>query len=93
MLLFFEIAFGICIGCKVCNAFNKDKAQLCPGGVCEVEPVRGVGGNWAQAAVLLPFDRLIGAAKVIVANQRCEVPDFTKALGHEKKWKLHDNCK
>lgn len=36
VLLFFESAFGICVGCKIYNLFNKEKAQLCPGGVCEV---------------------------------------------------------
>lgn len=36
ILLFFETAFGICIGCKIYNLFNKEKAQLCPGGVCEI---------------------------------------------------------
>ena len=25
--------------------------------------------------------------------ERCKVPDFAKALGHEEKWKLHNNCK
>ncbi len=38
-LMFFETAFGICLGCKLYNVFNKEKAQLCPGGVCEV-PIR-----------------------------------------------------
>lgn len=33
LLLFFETAFGICIGCKIYNLFNPEKAQLCPGGV------------------------------------------------------------
>lgn len=37
MLLFFETAFGICIGCKLFNLFNKEKAQLCPGNVCEIK--------------------------------------------------------
>lgn len=36
VLLFCESAFGICVGCKIYNLFNKKKAQLCPGGVCEV---------------------------------------------------------
>src|SRR5512140_2821515 len=35
VLLFFESAFGICIGCKVYNLFNREQAQLCPGGVCD----------------------------------------------------------
>lgn len=25
--------------------------------------------------------------------ERCKVPEFAKALGHEEKWKLHNNCK
>jgi hypothetical protein len=25
--------------------------------------------------------------------ERCKVPDFAKAIGHEEKWKLHNNCK
>jgi hypothetical protein len=24
--------------------------------------------------------------------ERCKVPEFAKALGHEDKWKLHNNC-
>lgn len=43
LLLFFETAFGICIGCKLYNLFNKEKAQLCPGNVCAVkdrEPIQ-----------------------------------------------------
>lgn len=119
VLLFFETAFGICIGCKVYNWFNKDKAQLCPGGVCEVEPARGVGGTWAHGAVVLAFIGLVGAWASHVATSdpyaqvvtptvsipavqapvdaaeagRCKVPDFAKAMGHEEKWKLHNNCK
>lgn len=31
VLLFFETALGICIGCKIYNWFHKDKAHLCPG--------------------------------------------------------------
>ncbi|NQX82772.1 MAG: DUF4395 domain-containing protein [Flavobacteriaceae bacterium] len=36
IFLFFETAFGICIGCKLYRIFNKKKAQYCPGEVCEV---------------------------------------------------------
>lgn len=36
VLLFSESAFGICIGCKIFNAIYKEKATLCPGGVCEI---------------------------------------------------------
>lgn len=36
LLLFFETAFGICVGCKIYNAIWPGQAQLCPGGVCGV---------------------------------------------------------
>lgn len=118
VLLFFETAFGICLGCKVYNAFHKDQAQLCPGGVCEFVPARGAGGTWRQGAVVLAFAGSVAAWTVHVAGndpyarpqpettvssaapavdaaeaERCKVPDFAKAMGHEEKWKLHNNCK
>lgn len=36
-LFFLETAFGICVGCKIYNFFNKEKAQLCPGGACKIK--------------------------------------------------------
>lgn len=36
ILLFFETAFGICVGCKIYNMIYREKAKLCPGGVCEI---------------------------------------------------------
>lgn len=35
--LFFESAFGICLGCLFYNLFYKEKAQHCPGEICEVK--------------------------------------------------------
>ena len=35
VFLFFESAFGICLGCKVYALFNKGKTQYCPGEVCD----------------------------------------------------------
>jgi hypothetical protein len=118
VLLFFETAFGICIGCKVYNAFNKEQAQFCPGGVCAFEAQHGAGGTWAHGAVVLAFVGVVGAWTIHVLDndpyarasapvamapaapgtvdaaevERCKVPDFAKALGHEDKWKLHNYC-
>lgn len=36
VFLFFESAFGICLGCKFYSLFYKEKAQYCPGEVCDV---------------------------------------------------------
>jgi hypothetical protein len=37
IFLFFESAFGICLGCKFYPLFFKNKVQYCPGEVCEVK--------------------------------------------------------
>ena len=37
ILMFFETAFGICIGCKLYSLFNKEKAQYCPGEICDIK--------------------------------------------------------
>lgn len=34
IFLFFEAAFGICLGCKFYSMVYKEKAQYCPGEVC-----------------------------------------------------------
>jgi len=35
--LFFESVFGICLGCLFYNMFYKEKAQHCPGEICDVK--------------------------------------------------------
>ena len=55
-LMFFESAFGICLACKVYNLFARNKATLCPGGVCAVgerEEIQKVG--FAQVAIVVAF--------------------------------------
>lgn len=134
-LMFCESAFGICLGCKVYNLFNKEKAQLCPGGVCELPaaPPERLGlarmlallafvgyavlaGQWVKSTRpvgLGGFDDMAtledmgvkgaeqsgsvaapGATPVSAAEaERCQVPAFAKALGHEAQWKKHNNCR
>ena len=36
IFLFFEAAFGICIGCIFYKLFYKEKAQYCPGEICDI---------------------------------------------------------
>jgi hypothetical protein len=54
-LMFFESAFGICLGCKLYNLFNKEQAQLCPGGVCEVPARAGWGLKLSELGVMVVF--------------------------------------
>ncbi len=37
IFLFFETAFGICLGCKVYSLLYKNKTQYCPGEVCDAK--------------------------------------------------------
>jgi len=60
-LMFFESVFGICLACKIYNAFWREQAQHCPGGVCEVFTPHasqkvGAGGT----AIVVVFLALVG---------------------------------
>jgi len=118
VLLFFECAFGICLGCKLFNLFTGGAARLCPGGVCAAAPAPSAGSGVARGAIVAAFAGFVGAvilwtghddphaANLQVSSTagrqvpvdpaeaaRCSVPDFAKAMGHEEKWKLHNNCR
>lgn len=73
VFMFFESVFGICIGCKVYNLFNKEQAQLCPGGVCETNPAPRerlpARTRAVQAVVLLGFAvAVLGGARWVSDN-------------------------
>lgn len=42
VFMFFESAFGICVGCKMYTFFTHNKAKLCPGGTCEYHPKHAI---------------------------------------------------
>lgn len=37
LLLFFEAAFSICLGCKLFELITRNRTQYCPGGACEIQ--------------------------------------------------------
>ncbi len=56
IFLFFESAFGICLGCLFYGWFYKDKAQYCPGEVCDVKVKQEIQKtSWLQLAVVVLF--------------------------------------
>lgn len=60
IFLFFESVFGICIACKVYRWIYGEKAQYCPGEVCDVkakQPIQKTSG--AQLAVVVAFVGII----------------------------------
>ncbi|HSO86786.1 MAG TPA: DUF4395 domain-containing protein [Draconibacterium sp.] len=60
IFLFFESAFGICLGCKFYPLFFKGKVQHCPGEVCEVKDRQEIQKTSAvQILIVLAFIALI----------------------------------
>jgi hypothetical protein len=65
VFLFFESAFGICLGCKFYKMFYKEKAQYCPGEVCDVNSKQAIQKtSVAQFLIILAFIGYI----VLMAN-------------------------
>jgi hypothetical protein len=58
VFLFFESAFGICLGCKFYSLFYKEKAQYCPGEVCDAKSKQDI--QKTSAVQLLIVFALIG---------------------------------
>jgi hypothetical protein len=60
LFLFFESVFGICLACKVYRLIYGEKAQYCPGEVCDVkakQPIQKTSG--AQLAVVFAYVGII----------------------------------
>jgi len=56
IFLFFETAFGICLGCKFYSIFYKEKAQYCPGEVCDTKPKHDIQKiSSVQMLIILGF--------------------------------------
>ncbi len=56
IFLFFETAFGICLGCKFYSLFYREKAQYCPGEVCSADSRQKIQKtSRAQLLVVLGF--------------------------------------
>ncbi len=56
VFLFFEAAFGICLGCKFYSMFYKEKAQYCPGEVCDVKSRQDIQKtSWTQILIVFGF--------------------------------------
>ncbi len=56
IFLFFESAFGICLGCLFYGWFYKEKAQYCPGEVCDMKAKQEIQKtSWLQLAVVVLF--------------------------------------
>lgn len=56
VFLFFEAAFGICLGCKFYPLFFKEKVQYCPGEICDVKSRQAIQKtSLAQLLIVLVY--------------------------------------
>lgn len=66
IFLFFESAFGICLGCKFYPYFHKGKVQYCPGEVCDVKSRHDIQKtSWVQLLIVLAFFAFIAVVVVL----------------------------
>lgn len=69
IFLFFESAFGICLGCKFFKLVYREEPTLCPGEVCEVKARQEIQKtSAAQVIVLVAFAALVGAVSPTLAR-------------------------
>lgn len=99
--LFFETAFGICIGCAMYNFFKKEKAQLCPGGACKIKRKEDIQKISAVqifivflvlAVVYLITQFILVEKNNSKSTKDCIVPEWAVNIGHEDLYKLHHGC-
>jgi hypothetical protein len=86
LFLFFESAFGICLGCLVYSLFYKDKAQYCPGEICDVTQKQDIQKtSWAQLLIVFALIGYILAAVSLFNESFKEKPKLL--------WEILDSTK
>lgn len=78
IFLFFESAFGICLGCKFYPLFFKNKVQHCPGEVCDMRSKQEIQKtSVSQFIVLIAFIAFIFLTVFLMNGRFSERPyDF-----------------
>ena len=75
IFLFFETSFDICLGCKFYSMFYKEKAQYCPGEVCDVKSKQDIQKtSKIQMLIVLGFIAYIFLTVFLFNNNFKEKP-------------------
>ena len=75
IFLFFEAAFGICLGCLFYPMFFKDKVQYCPGEVCDAKDKQEIQKtSWPQLLIALGFVVYVVVLIFIFGKSFGEIP-------------------
>ena len=81
VFLFFESAFGICLGCLFYNLFNKEKAQHCPGEVCEAKAKHDIQKtSIGHIAIVFGFIAFVLAIAIAFNHHFSEKPNDLWAI-------------
>lgn len=82
IFLFFESAFGICIGCVFYGWIYRGKAQYCPGEICDVKNKHDIQKtSWVQIFIVLGFIAFIVVTVFLFKDTFNEAPgDLWKIL-------------
>lgn len=76
VFLFFEAAFGICLGCIFYGWFYGKKAQYCPGEICDVKQKQDIQKtSAAQLFIVLGFIAFMVLAVFLFNDSMVEKPD------------------
>lgn len=91
LLLFLETSFGICVGCKIYNLVNKEKAELCPGQSCEIKKVESIQKtNYLQIIIVIIFLILSFFVIPLSFSEENNIEKDAKSI--EKKKEIIENC-
>jgi len=87
IFLFFESAFGICLGCIVYKWVYKEKAQYCPGEVCDVKAKQAIQKtSIIQLLIVAGFIAYIFIVSLLFHKTFQEKPyDLFGIFGNEQK--------
>lgn len=87
ILMFFESAFGICLGCKLYGILKKDTAQYCPGEICNAKEKHAIQKvsikQWSVLLGLITFILFISVA--FKSNLKAKPHNLFQEVKYENK--------
>jgi hypothetical protein len=76
IFLFFESAFGICLGCKFYPLIFKERAQYCAGEVCDAKTKQDIQKtSWVQGLIVVGFIAYL-LLTISVLNEHFNKPPY-----------------
>ncbi len=83
IFLFFESAFGICLGCKIYPWFFKQKVEYCPGEVCDIKDRQDIQKtSWMQVLIVFGFFAFIFITILLFNDVFIEQPSDLFSIGN-----------